>query len=199
AAPHRPRLAAMRSTISSREGWGRACNKAAARMICPDWQYPHCGTCSAIHAFCKGWSPFGDRPSIVVTERPSALSSGVRQANTAAPSRCTVQAPHRPAPQPNFVPTRPRCSRNTHNSAVSGAACTSSSRPLIVRLAMLSLQDSGDAVVASGAPPEGLRAVDSTGHRLAVAVDEKIPPNLARLFKLAQQWRRHAADEGGRT
>src|SRR5690606_3367404 len=81
----------------------------------------------------------------------------------------------------------------------SGAACTSSSRPLIVRLAMLSLQDSGDAVVASGAPPEGLRAVDSTGHRLAVAVDEKIPPNLARLFKLAQQWRRHAADEGGRT
>ena len=27
---------------------------AAAAMICPLWQYPHCGTSSAIHACCSG-------------------------------------------------------------------------------------------------------------------------------------------------
>ena len=31
----------------------------------------------------------------------------VWQARTALPSRCTVQAPHRPAPQPYLVPVNP--------------------------------------------------------------------------------------------
>ena len=36
------------------------------------------------------------------------------------PSICTVQAPHRPAPQPNFVPVSLRCSRTTQSSGVFG-------------------------------------------------------------------------------
>ena len=34
--------------------------------------------------------------------------SGTRQERVAAPSKCTVQAPHWPMPQPNFVPVIPR-------------------------------------------------------------------------------------------
>src|SRR5258706_8857906 len=47
------------------------------------------------------------------------------------PSTCTVQAPQRPAPQPNFVPGRPRVSRRTQSSGVSGSASPSTALPLI--------------------------------------------------------------------
>src|SRR6185369_11787119 len=38
------------------------------------------------------------------------------------PSTCTVQAPHRPCPQPNLVPVKPSSSRITQSSGVSGSA-----------------------------------------------------------------------------
>ena len=43
---------------------------------------------------------------------------------TASPLRWTVQAPQRPAPQPNFVPVIRKCSRMTHNSGVSFGTST---------------------------------------------------------------------------
>jgi hypothetical protein len=40
-----------------------------------------------------------------------------------------VQAPHNPAPQPNFVPVMFKVSRNTQSSGVSGATLTFRSLP----------------------------------------------------------------------
>ncbi len=47
-----------------------------------------------------------------MTARPSTLAAGVRQAQTAAPSTSTVQAPQSPASQPTLVPTCPSRSRS---------------------------------------------------------------------------------------
>jgi hypothetical protein len=41
---------------------------------------------------------------MVTTFFPAASETGVTQERTASPSRCTVQAPHRDIPQPNFTP-----------------------------------------------------------------------------------------------
>src|SRR5882757_1618708 len=71
---------------------------------------------------------------MVVIFLPAASLSEVWQDRTASPFRCTVQAPQRPAPQPNFVPVICNCSRMTHSSGVSLAASTDIFRPLIVRL-----------------------------------------------------------------
>ncbi len=68
---------------------------------------------------------------MVVTLRwlPTA-DTGVTQARTALPSRWTVQAPHCAIPQPNLVPVKPRTSRRTQSSGMSGGASTSRSWPL---------------------------------------------------------------------
>src|SRR4029077_671687 len=110
--------------IWSSEGCGVLASKAAAVMICPVWQYPHCGTCSAIQACCSGCSPLEDKPSIVVMFFATACETGVEQERTGAPSTCTVHAPQRPAPQPNFVPVNCKVSRNTQSSGVSGPTFT---------------------------------------------------------------------------
>jgi len=103
-------------------------------MICPVWQYPHCGTCSAIHACCKTCSPFADNPSIVVMFLPEAWETGVEHDRTAAPSICTVQAPQSPAPHPNFVPVSCSVSRKTQSNGVSGDTLTLRSLPFTRRL-----------------------------------------------------------------
>ena len=55
----------------------------------------------------------------MVVMRACATDSTITaQERTGWPSRCTVQAPHNPAPQPNFVPVKPRLSRSTHSSGV---------------------------------------------------------------------------------
>src|SRR5580698_10755916 len=103
-------------------------------MICPVWQYPHCGTSSAIHACCNACpsklSPLAPSPSIVVTPLPATCDTGVEQERIGLPSTCTVQAPHSPAPHPNFVPVSSRVSRRTHSSGVSGETLTCFSLPL---------------------------------------------------------------------
>jgi hypothetical protein len=66
---------------------------------------------------------------MVVTSRPAALETGVMQERTAAPSRCTVQAPQAPTPQPNFVPVSWKVSRRTQSSGVSGSMSTMRARP----------------------------------------------------------------------
>jgi len=61
----------------------------------------------------------------VVIFFPSAAATGMTQERTAAPSTCTVQAPHWAMPQPYFVPVRPTCSRIAHNKGVLGSTVTS--------------------------------------------------------------------------
>src|SRR5919109_4987506 len=50
---------------------------------------------------------------------------------SAAPSTCTVQAPHSAWPQPNLVPVMPSTSRSAHSSGVSPSTSTSWGVPLI--------------------------------------------------------------------
>src|SRR6185295_14504570 len=71
---------------------------------------------------------------MVVIFLPTASLIEVWQERTASPLRWTVQAPQRPAPQPNFVPVICSCSRITQSSGVSLDASTDIFRPLIFRL-----------------------------------------------------------------
>src|SRR3989441_2191412 len=120
-------------SMSASEGCGFFASSAAAAMIWPDWQYPHCGTSSAIQARCTGCARFLERPSIVVTRLPATAATGSTQVRVATPSRCTVQAPHCAMPQPNLVPVSPSVSRSTQRSGVSGATVTVWRLPLTVK------------------------------------------------------------------
>src|ERR1700675_1079109 len=73
---------------------------------------------------------------MVVIALPSTARKGSTHERTAAPSKCTVQAPQSAMPQPNFVPVMPRWSRSTHNKGVSSAASVSMSRLLTLSLVM---------------------------------------------------------------
>src|ERR1700755_2218249 len=75
---------------------------------------------------------------MVVIFLPTASLTEVWQDRTASPLTWTVQAPHRPAPQPNLVPVICNCSRMTQSSGVSLAASTDTLRPLTVRLGISS-------------------------------------------------------------
>jgi hypothetical protein len=46
------------------------------------------------------------------------------QERVASPSMCTVQAPHKAMPHPNFVPVIPSVSRKTHSSGMLGLTST---------------------------------------------------------------------------
>src|SRR3954464_10977906 len=71
---------------------------------------------------------------MVVIFLPTASPTCVWQERTASPLTWTVQAPQRPAPQPNFVPVICNCSRMTHSSGVSLDASTDIFRAVRVRL-----------------------------------------------------------------
>src|SRR6266851_3640217 len=58
------------------------------------------------------------------------------QERVGRPPTCTVQAPHMPMPQPNFVPVRPMTSRMTHSSGVSSSASIVTARPLMRNVIM---------------------------------------------------------------
>src|SRR5580704_3381738 len=122
--PHRHKFPIIAESICSSVGLGVFDNSAAADMICPGWQYPHCGTCSAIHACCTGCELSADNPSMVVIFFDPTEETGVWHERTASPSRCTVHAPHSPIPQPYFVPVMLSLSRSTHKRGVSGAIST---------------------------------------------------------------------------
>src|SRR5229473_7718196 len=119
------------SSMSESVGCGLLASSAEADMIWPDWQYPHCTTSRSSQAF---WilAPAAVAPiaSIVVIAEAPMLSIGVIQERVAAPSTCTVQAPHSAMPQPNFVPVMPSTSRNTHKSGLSPSTSTVRSTPL---------------------------------------------------------------------
>ena len=80
---------------------------------------------------------------------PLACETGVTQDRVGDPSTCTVQAPHNPAPQPNFVPVSASVSRNTQSSGVSGETLTFFSLPLTrsVMSAMLSCVEAEPTMV----------------------------------------------------
>jgi len=122
------------SSISESAGLEFFVNSDAACIICPAWQYPHCGTSNSIQAACTGWLPSVERPSMVVTLLPATRETCVWQDRTALPSRCTVHAPHRPAPHPNLVPVIPSTSRKTHNKGISGTASTDCAFPFTLNL-----------------------------------------------------------------
>jgi hypothetical protein len=76
--------------------------------------------------------PVGDRPSMVVTFLPTTFETAIWHERIALPSIWTVQTPHRPEPQPNFVPVSFMCSRTTQSSGVSGSTSTVAALPFIV-------------------------------------------------------------------
>src|SRR5271169_1336029 len=127
-------LPLMASSISASEGFGFFASSATADMICPDWQYPHCGTSSSIHALCTGCDASVDKPSMVVIFFPATLETGVMQEREASPLICTVQAPHSAMPQPNFVPVMFSVSRRTHRSGICGSASTVVDLPFSVNV-----------------------------------------------------------------
>src|SRR5262249_20467393 len=108
--PQRQMLPVIAASMAASGGGAVFSSSGSAGMSFPGWQQTHWGTSSSIHARCTGWLPCGDSPSIVVTFLPAAADTGVSQARTGAPSRCTVQAPHRAMPQPYLVPVRCRSS-----------------------------------------------------------------------------------------
>src|ERR1039457_5059346 len=58
---------------------------------------------------------------MVVMCLPAAARIGVRQLRAAAPFTCTVHAPHRPMPHPNFVPVSARSSRRYQSNGIAGS------------------------------------------------------------------------------
>src|ERR1700720_842424 len=132
--PHRQMFPLMASSMSASVGLGFFASSAAADMICPDWQYPHCGTSSSIQAFCTGCDASAESPSIVVIFFPATLETGVMQERVASPLMCTVHAPQSAMPQPNFVPGMLRVSRKTQSSGMSGLTSTDWALPFKVKL-----------------------------------------------------------------
>ncbi len=68
--------------------------------------------------------------SMVETFLTPTLLTWVWHERTATPSSWTVQAPHRPTPQPNLVPVFSSTSRSTHSKGVSASTSTTWSAPL---------------------------------------------------------------------
>src|SRR5215510_5019783 len=128
---------AIAASMSASVGLVFAANKADADMISPDCQQPHCGTSSAIQAFCIGWLASADSPSMVVIFLPLTDATVVMQERIGFPSRCTVQAPHCAMPQPNLVPVMPRFSRKTQSKGVSELTSTCCRLPLTIMAIMV--------------------------------------------------------------
>src|SRR5579859_6026182 len=105
-------------------------------MICPGWQYPHCGTLIFIHAFCTGCDPSVERPSIVRISVPAALLIGTTHARTALPFWCTVHEPQSAMPHPYLVPVSPRTSRRYHSNGICGSPSKVRSAPFTLSLSM---------------------------------------------------------------
>src|SRR5438132_11252943 len=120
------------ASMSASVGFGFALSNATADMIWPDWQKPHWGTSTSIHAFCTGCAFVADNPSIVVTFLPATAETGVTHARTGLPSTCTVHAPHWEMPHPYLVPVRLRFSRTTQRRGTSGSTSTCWALPLTV-------------------------------------------------------------------
>jgi len=68
----------------------------------PDLTIPHCGTCSAIQARCRGCERSMDNPSMVVMLVCATALMGTTHERTGRPSICTVQGPAQPCAAPEL-------------------------------------------------------------------------------------------------
>src|SRR5262249_19978096 len=91
----------------------------------------HCGTSTSCHAICTGCVPSVERPSSVVIVASPTVCTWVWHERTARPRTCTVQAPHWPMPQPNFVTFSPTASRMSQSRGISAGTSTVCDFPLI--------------------------------------------------------------------
>ena len=69
---------------------------------------------------------------MVTIDLPATAFIGVMQARMAAPSRWTVQAPHKACPQPNFVPVACSTSRRYQSRGMSASPSKERAVPLTV-------------------------------------------------------------------
>src|SRR5262245_5107759 len=114
--------------------FGFCLSRSASLMIFPDLQEPHFRHCSGGPGLRRRCDESADKPSIVVTDLPAISDIWVWHENARLPSICTMQAPHRPVPQPNLVPVSLRSSRITHNNGVVGGASVDAALPFTVKL-----------------------------------------------------------------
>src|SRR5450631_34193 len=73
---------------------------------------------------------------------PATSATGTEQERTASRFTITVQAPHKPSPQPNLVPVSPRSLRNTQSSMRSSSTFTLAGLPLSVKEMVRSMKTS---------------------------------------------------------
>src|ERR1700678_32947 len=69
---------------------------------------------------------------MVVIRLPATSLMLVTQLRIALPSTCTVQAPHKPIPQPNFAPVSSRRSRKYQRTGIAGSPSYSLRDPFTV-------------------------------------------------------------------
>src|ERR1700741_4420104 len=101
---------------------------------------------------------------------PSRAPIGTEQDRIAVPLMCTVQAPHCAIPQPNFVPVKPRTSRKTQRSGVSGSMLICRDAPLtwiVITVALPPLQRIGFSARQTPQSPGQPQATESTERLLA--------------------------------
>src|SRR6202021_166879 len=85
--PHRQRFEDIAASMSASVGSRLFARSAVALINWPDWQYPHWGTFSAIHACWSALStPFSARPSTVVILLPTTLPTATTHERRASAS-----------------------------------------------------------------------------------------------------------------
>src|SRR3546814_19369479 len=112
----------MGASISASVGLSFLAVSAAAAMIIPGWQNPHCGTLSATQACWTGCERSRDSDSIVVTKLASAAALVLVQLRPAPPSMRTVHAPQSPVPPPHLVPVSLEAARSAQGRGEPGSA-----------------------------------------------------------------------------
>ena len=112
-APQRHRLPASAARISSRRRPGCRSEERARRDHLPRRAEAALEGVLRDEGVLQGSRRRRASPSIVVTGRPSAAPTGIRQETTGTPSSRTAHAPQAPSPQPSFAPVRARSSRST--------------------------------------------------------------------------------------
>jgi hypothetical protein len=76
---------------------------------------------------------------MVFTERPDTSDNWTWQENARSPSMWIMQAPQRPAPQPNFVPVSFTCSRITQSSGVAAGASIVTEVPFTLNVTAIAI------------------------------------------------------------
>ena len=125
----------MAASISASVGIGFFFHQRRRGHDLPRWQYPHCGNiCLYRGLLHRVRPPSAGRPSMVVMFFPAAVEMGVTQERAASPLMCTVQAPHKAMPHPNFVPVMFSVSRSTQRRGISGLTSTVCGLPFKTKL-----------------------------------------------------------------